>query len=149
MYVKHVRDPVIGYIGLTDVEKNIVDTYPVQRLRGIKQLSVSNFTYPGGDHSRFSHSLGAMHFAGKMAESLKSEEEWQLARLAGLLHDVGHGPFSHSYEAILSDYRDLNHEEMGAKIIEESSLADELSAQGFDPKEVSDFILGSRKKMNT
>ncbi len=74
MFEKYVRDPVFGYIGLTEVEKNIVDTYPVQRLRGIKQLSVVDYTYPGGTHSRFCHSLGTMHLAGRIAESLDQME---------------------------------------------------------------------------
>lgn len=151
MYIKHVRDPVFGYIGLTDVEKSIIDTFPVQRLRGIKQLSVTNITYPGGDHSRFSHALGTMHLAGKMAESLRrgvelSDEEWQLVRLAGLLHDIGHGPFSHSYEEVLSTHKGMTHEDLGAKVLKESSLADAISAQGFDPKELAELIFGEPER---
>ncbi len=151
MYEKYIRDPVFGYVGVTDVEKNIIDSYPVQRLRGIKQLSVTNIAYPGGDHSRFLHVLGTMHLAGKMAENLRGsmkapEEEWQLVRLAGLLHDVGHGPFSHSSEEILSKHLDLNHEDIGEKIVEESSLADVISAQGYDPSEVADLAFGEPER---
>ena len=114
MFIKYVRDPVHGYIGMTDVEKQVMDTLPLQRLRGVKQLSVTYLTYPGADHSRFSHVLGTMHLAGQIAENLRrsvslNDDEWQMVRLAGLLHDVGHGPFSHSYEEILVKYRNLNH----------------------------------------
>lgn len=151
MYVKHVRDPVFGYIGVTEIEKNIIDTFPVQRLRGIKQLSVTNIVYPGGSHSRFSHALGTMHLAGMMAESLSSgidvaDEDWQLIRLAGLLHDIGHGPFSHSYEDILSTHKDMTHEDMGEKVIRESSLSDEISSQGFDPDELAELIFGEPER---
>ncbi|KXA91607.1 hypothetical protein AKJ57_00530 [candidate division MSBL1 archaeon SCGC-AAA259A05] len=151
MYAKYVKDPVHGYIGLTDVEKNIIDTFPVQRLRGIKQLSVTNIAYPGGDHSRFSHALGTMHLAGKIVESLKPEEsisndDWQLVRLGGLLHDIGHGPFSHSYEAILAPHRGLTHEDMGAKVIRKSSLSDKIRSQGFDPNELAELVFGNPKR---
>lgn len=147
MYSKYIRDPVFGYIGITDVEKNIIDTFPVQRLRRIKQLSVSNVAYPGGNHSRFSHAIGTMNLTGKIVESLRrmveiSDEDWQLVRLAGLLHDVGHGPFSHSSESVLSSRLGLSHEDLGEKVIKESSLADEIEKQGFDPDELAELVFG-------
>lgn len=150
MYTKHIRDPVFGYIGITEVEKNIIDSFPVQRLRGIKQLSVSNIAYPGGNHSRFSHALGTMRTAGKIIESLKEkegnlDEYWQLIRLAGLLHDIGHGPFSHSSEWVLSSHLGLTHEELGERVITESTLADKIEAQGYEPKELAELIFGEPK----
>ncbi len=151
MHIKYVRDPVFGYIGMTEVERNIIDTTPVQRLRGIRQLSVTSITYPGADHSRFSHALGTMHFAGQMVESLRrgieiSDEDWQLVRLAGLLHDIGHGPFSHSYEEILAKYCGLNHEQLGRRVIEESELADSLKKNGFEPGEVVKLTFGEPER---
>lgn len=151
MYSKYIRDPVFGYIGITEVEKNIIDTYPVQRLRRIKQLSVSNIAYPGGNHSRFSHAIGTMDLAGRIVEGLRrvveiSDEDWQLVRLAGLLHDVGHGPFSHSSESVLSSRLGLSHEDLGEKVIKESSLADEIEKQGFDPDELAELIFGEPSK---
>lgn len=148
MYTKHIKDPVHGYIGLTDVERDIIDTFPVQRLRGIKQLSVTSIAYPGGDHSRFSHALGTMHLSGKIIESLRPEESlpndnWQLVRLGGLLHDIGHGPFSHSFEAILSPHLGLTHEDMGERIIRKSSLADKIRRHGFDPDELAELVFGN------
>lgn len=147
MTSKYIRDPVFGYIGLTDVERNIIDTFPVQRLKGIKQLSVTSIAYPGGTHSRFSHALGTMHLAGAIAEGLENEveiteEKWQLVRLAGLLHDLGHGPFSHSSEAIFSTKINMNHEDLGEKVIRESSLADRISEQGYDPNKLADLVFG-------
>ncbi len=153
MFVKYIRDPVHGYVGMTDIEKRVIDTWPVQRLRGIKQLSVAYVVYPGADHTRFSHGVGTMHVAGQMAEALKrsveiSDDEWQLIRLAGLLHDIGHGPFSHSYEEILMKYRRLNHERMGEEVVKRSQLADTLKECGFEPGEVAElaFGKGSRRK---
>lgn len=151
MFIKYVRDPIHGYVGMTDVEKRVIDTWSVQRLRGIKQLSVASITYPGGDHTRFSHALGAMHVAGQIADSLRSsieisKDEWQLVRLAGLLHDIGHGPFSHSYEEVLVKYRGLNHEQMGKEVMEKSELADVLKGCGFGPKDITELTFGKETK---
>ncbi|MEM4188425.1 MAG: HD domain-containing protein [Candidatus Hadarchaeum sp.] len=147
MMIKYIRDPIHGYIGITEVERRIIDTWPVQRLRGIKQLSIASLVYPGGEHTRFSHALGAMHVAGQIAESLRksveiSENEWQLVRLASLLHDVGHGPFSHSYEELIVEKCGINHEQMGAKIVKESELADALKECGYGPDEIVKLAFG-------
>lgn len=151
MFIKYVRDPVHGYIGMTDVEKHVIDTLPLQRLREIKQLSVTHITYPGADHSRFSHVLGTMHLAGQIAENLRrsvslNDDELQMVRLAGLLHDVGHGPFSHSYEEILVKYRNLNHEQMGREVLEKSELADVIKTCGFEPTEITELTFGKPKR---
>lgn len=151
MFVKYIRDPIHGYVGMTDVERSIIDTWTVQRLRGIKQLSIASMVYPGGDHARFSHALGAMHVAGQIADGLRrsteiSDDEWQRVRLAGLLHDIGHGPFSHSYEELLIKYRGLNHEQMGKEIVEKSELADALKGCGFEPKEIIELTFGKEAK---
>ena len=151
MFTRYVRDPVQGYIGLTDIEKQVIDTWPVQRLRGIKQLSIASIAYPGGNHTRFDHSLGTMHIAGQMAERLRasvdvSENEWQAIRLAALLHDIGHGPFSHSSEEILHKYKGLNHEQIGKEVVTKSELADVLKSCGFEPKEIIDLTFGKEVK---
>ncbi len=153
-----MRDPIYQYIPFTGLEKDVIDTKVVQRLRRISQTSTTKFVYPGAEHSRFSHSLGVMHLAGKLAESVLFKEEFgdefclteriqsltdrgrssfpelkelsdnllsiakkvQTVRLAGLLHDVGHAPFSHTLEPILEEYLGLNHEEMGIRILNEN-----------------------------
>lgn len=83
-----------------------MDTSVFQRLRRIKQLALASLVYPGAVHTRFEHSLGVMHLAGKIGERLLSDEEVPLVRLAGLLHDLGHGPFSHVSEELLDQFYD-------------------------------------------
>ncbi len=153
MYIKYIRDPIHGYVGITEVERRIIDSRPVQRLRGIKQLSIASIVYPGGEHTRFSHVLGAMHVAGQIAEALKkttdiTSREWQLVRLAALLHDIGHGAFSHSFEEVLTKHRGMNHEKMGEEIMKKSELADDLNSCGFSPEEVIDLAFGKNAKEN-
>jgi HD superfamily phosphohydrolase len=126
-YVAIVKDPVHNYIKLFEHEKCIVDTSPFQRLRRILQLPTSQFVYPSATHTRFSHSLGTMHVAGVFAENLYSDvpegsERGRLiviARLLGLLHDIGHGPFSHTFEDHVLMRFGVNHEVMGGKLIRE------------------------------
>ncbi len=145
--VGEIRDPVHGYIPMTAVEKDLIDSPAVQRLRRLKQLSGAYFTYPGAEHSRFSHSLGVMHLAGKMATRLEqlgllTEEDCQKIRIAGLLHDIGHGPFSHIYEEVLDKYRGMTHEDVGTWLIEQSELKDILANHGYSPTELSKLAVG-------
>src|SRR5918998_2077616 len=89
----------------------LVDSFEVQRLRRIKQLGLALFTYQGAEHSRFAHSLGALHLMTRVLDRLSEryripEEARAAARAAALLHDIGHGPFSHVMEKVL----DFHHE---------------------------------------
>jgi len=98
-----VRCPIHGLISYNALEERVINSRVMQRLRGIRQLAMACLVYPGAVHTRFDHSLGVMHVAGTMAELLGLRgEEWQNIRLAGLLHDVGHGPFSHVSEIPLA-----------------------------------------------
>lgn len=122
----HVRDPLYGYVELSDSERTVLDTKPVQRLRRVRQLGFSALTYPGATHTRFEHSLGVMHLAGKFAESLGMDDDYiSEVRMAGLLHDTGHGPFSHASESILED-EGMGHEAISCQIVDD--LADVLPA---------------------
>lgn len=102
-----IRDPVHNFIRLRGDEVKLVATPMFQRLRGIRQLALASLVYPGALHTRFDHSLGVCHVAGMLSEQLNlSPDEIELVRLAALLHDLGHGPFSHVSEQLLDWYAD-------------------------------------------
>jgi HD superfamily phosphohydrolase len=141
-----IKDPVHGYIELTPTERSIIDTPQFQRLRRLKQLSVAHLTYPGAEHTRFHHSLGVMHIAGEIAQRLEDvdlidEEEHKKIRIAGILHDIGHGPFSHLFEEVLKK-RNLNHEQITTRIIKETEIGDVLGSAGIDSEEMSTLAIG-------
>jgi uncharacterized protein len=144
-----IKDPIHGYIELNKPEIDIVNTPQFQRLRRIRQLSAAHLTYPGAEHTRFHHSLGVLHVAGMIAKRLQNaeiitQEEAQKLRLAGLLHDIGHGPFSHLFEEVLQK-RDLNHEQMSTRIIKESKIADILTEHSLDVDEMSTLAIGQHE----
>lgn len=105
------NDPIHGVMDFNEQQKNLIvkyiDTDIFQRLRRIYQLGVTDYVFPGATHSRFSHSLGACYLAKNLCESLKNDfknqEEINATILSALLHDIGHGPFSHSFEYVLND----------------------------------------------
>lgn len=112
-----IRDPVHGFIYRDPDEREVMDTSVVQRLRRLRQLALASLVYPGAVHTRFEHSLGAFHVAGKLVASLEvSEPEGRLVRMAALLHDIGHGPFSHVTEPILKKYSDP--QKLGSAVVE-------------------------------
>lgn len=104
-----IRDVIHGLIERSPLEVKIINTPVFQRLRRIHQLALANLVYPGAHHTRFEHSLGTMHVAGCIADKLKkdgklSEKDIGNIRIAALLHDIGHGPFSHVSEYLLEKY---------------------------------------------
>ena len=121
--VKIINDPVYGFIRFPEPEIiKIIDHPWFQRLRNIKQMGLAHLVYPGAEHTRFAHSLGACHLMGKALDELKTKnitpdkEECLAARLATLLHDIGHGPFSHSLEHSLVG--GISHETLSRLIME-------------------------------
>jgi HD superfamily phosphohydrolase len=144
-----INDPVHGFIGITDVEAKIINSEPYQRLRRIKQLSGAHYVYPTAEHTRFGHCLGAMYLAGQLGRRLLSqldleESALQEVRLAGLLHDIGHGPFSHVFEEPLIEGRGLNHEDVTEWIIRESEIGDFIEASGISKNRIADLVRGRR-----
>lgn len=102
---KLIVDSIHGDIRLTDEERRVVDTASFQRLRSLKQLGMGQVTYPGATHTRFAHSIGVLGIMARVTEVARSalqldEEQVNSIRLAGLLHDVGHYPYSHLMEVI-------------------------------------------------
>ena len=100
-----IRDPIHGFIALSQKEVDLINTKAFQRLRRIRQLAMAFLVYPGTLHTRFDHSIGVMHIAGRICDRLKvTDEEREQIRLAALLHDIGHGPFSHVSEHLLDKH---------------------------------------------
>ena len=146
-----IKDPVHGYVYITENEKEIIDTYPMQRLRRLRQLAGSEYVYPGANHTRFEHCVGVMYLAGKVTENpnlsrIVSDEEADIIRLSGLLHDVGHGPFSHVFEQLLIRDLEKTHEDITSWIIAESEINDKIAQAGFNPDEVSKLAVGKLHK---
>jgi HD superfamily phosphohydrolase len=129
-----VIDPIYGSVSLTRREKKITETYLLQRLKNIKQLGFISNLYPAANHSRFEHSIGTLYTTWQMFKrfiiNIGAHRHWlrgfeievfdnrsilQALQLSGLLHDIGHGPYSHTFETIFEDFRELkllNHESL-------------------------------------
>ncbi|MHC1635463.1 MAG: HD domain-containing protein [Candidatus Methanospirareceae archaeon] len=113
---KVIRDPIHGYIEVDELAIEIIDTVEMQRLRRIKQLGFSYLVYPGANHTRFEHSLGTYHlmkaFLNKLDREGNRVEEWRELLIAALIHDVGHGPYSHVTEPLIRKYARKGHEDI-------------------------------------
>lgn len=161
MAPRSFRDPVHGFIPVSDAECDLLDTAPFARLRFIRQLALTNLVYHGAEHTRFGHSVGVMHQATETFDSVTSTEGlgWndaelarrrQLLRLASLCHDLGHSPFSHAGEE--GGLMPVDHEEYSAAIIaatdgRASEVRQVIEANadaffGITPEEVADVVLG-------
>ena len=153
---QRVRDPVHNLIVFdTDQQLerllwNVLCSRPFQRLRRIKQLGFSELVYPGATHSRFAHSIGVFQTARELMEIVREragvermEAQEQIALAAALVHDVGHGPFSHAFEAVGKELglRLADHEQMSDQLIRESEIAEILRefGSGF-ANDVADMI---------
>ena len=144
-----IRDPVHGYIYANELECKIIDSPVFQRLRKIRQLASAHLTYPGALHTRFEHCIGSMYLAKRAANHLKSQEiinedmSNELS-IAALLHDIGHGPFSHLFEEVLHE-KGMTHENITDRIIRETEIADILSKFGVNVKKFSNLCVGTSK----
>ena len=152
-----IRDPVHGAIEVTLQEVAVLDAQAFQRLRNIKQLGFGEFSYPGATHNRYLHSLGVFHLSGEVFDAVfrgfkfkRQETRWrwrQALRLAALLHDIGHGPLSHTTEEVMPQRSSLrlppeaggagpdrraDHEDYTIKFILDSDLTQVLKAQFVD-----------------
>src|ERR1700722_3732249 len=113
-----VLDPIHGTIELNPAEVAVLDSAAYQRLRSIKQLGFSEFSFPGATHNRYLHSLGVCYLAGRAFDAIFKDFQFskdsvrkrlrQTVRLAALLHDIGHGPLSHTTEDVMPLLRDLS-----------------------------------------
>ncbi len=146
-----IRDDVHGDIIINDcVAIDIIHTFEFQRLRRIKQFGGCNYPFPSGNHTRFSHCIGVYHVICKIlsqkAFDIISDKDKLLVKLAGLLHDIGHGPFSHSFEYVSSCK--MTHEEYGGLIIKDKRLEINkiLVKNNIDVDEVARLIAEKKKK---
>lgn len=141
--MKKIRDPIHNYIVLDELEIELIDTPIMQRLRRIKQLGMAYLVYPGANHTRFEHSLGVYWLARECCKVLELDKtESQAIYIAGLLHDIGHGPFSHLTEEI-KNYP--SHKSITVDLIKWSVISDVLSKYGLNVSEISKFIEGKGK----
>ncbi len=134
-----------------DLVARLIDTPEFQRLRRVRQLGLAHFAYQAAEHSRFTHSLGAFHLATRTLAKLNStynicEEDQTAVRIAALLHDVGHGPFSHVIEPVL----DFHHEDFTIEAVLSEATGIGKLLHSFSPKlaaNVADIIRGTFKPM--
>ncbi len=120
---KEILDPLYGFIGLSDAGLCILDSIEFQRLRHIKQLGLTYLVFPSAQHTRFEHALGVFYLTEKLLNKLGTPKDRKLrdiVRIGGLLHDIGHPPFSHTTEVLLPESK--NHEDFTAKIILDTEL---------------------------
>jgi uncharacterized protein len=152
MSTKIIRDPLYNYISIDRKRDRwlveLLDTPEVQRLRWIHQLGVSNLTYPGADHNRLAHSLGVVHLTHQALQHLAhiSDDDAQTSHgrapvmVAAMIHDIGHGPFSHLFEPCLG----VDHEEWSrAIILSEETKVNGVLRRNFDhtfPRRVAELI---------
>lgn len=139
---KIIKDPVHGYVEVDPKIQPLLDSPAIQRLRYIRQLGFSFLVYPGASHSRFEHSIGTMHLAGVACQQFGLEPEERLLVLASaLLHDAGHGPFSHASEPLMEMWLGHTHDDING--IVSAQFAPLLEQIGIDPADVCAVIRGS------
>ena len=155
-FTGEITDPIHKYIRFTEVEKKLIDTEAFQRLRKIRQLAGAHLVYPSAQHTRFEHSIGAMHVVGLAAQTLLDKgyiihkEDVESLRISALLHDIGHGPFSHLFEEVLmqnTSKKKINHEIIGKKIIKETVIIDILRQYGYNPDYICKLSFGETQNM--
>lgn len=168
---KVIVDPVHGDIGISEVEQRIIDSPTFQRVRKLQQLGLASLVYPNATHSRFAHSLGVFHIVGRIIDLLVDRdifdvEDKKKMRLAALLHDVGHYPYSHLMEYLDRDpfrhsYLSLDagdgkeavkrypdHETVGKlAVVERQDIAEALTDSGFEPNEIAAIMCGEHEKI--
>ncbi|XP_054464755.1 deoxynucleoside triphosphate triphosphohydrolase SAMHD1-like [Anoplopoma fimbria] len=149
------NDPIHGTVELHPLLVKMIDTPQFQRLRYIKQLGGAYFVYPGASHNRFEHCIGVAHLAGELAKALKTRQpelniddrDVLCVQIAGLCHDLGHGPFSHSFETFIHKARpgrNWKHEEASLTLfdymVDSNNLEEEMRRYGLQLPDDMEFI---------
>ncbi|KAL6043527.1 HD-domain PDEase [Balamuthia mandrillaris] len=150
---KQFNDPIHGHIKLPNYCIEFVDTPQFQRLRDLKQLGTSYYVFPGASHNRFEHCLGVCHLSGALLERTMLQQpelditgrEVKLVRLAGLCHDIGHGPFSHAFEHWAEGHSSgWSHEDMSQKVVKYLIDDNGLDYSAEDIRFINSLITGDR-----
>ncbi|MFW6436480.1 MAG: HD domain-containing protein [Halococcoides sp.] len=140
--MKTIKDSVHDHIDVTGVALDLLDTPPIQRLRHVSQLGTATLVYPSANHTRFEHSLGVYHLADLALDHLGVEgRQADRVRAAALIHDVGHGPFSHNLEGLVRRETGREHDAIGP-LVEETAIGRVLAEHGLDPDAVVDLVAG-------
>ena len=153
---KQIFDPIHGFISTTPLMQQIIDTKEFQRLRDLKQLGAVSFVFPSANHTRFEHSLGVSHLAGIMASSLRekhpgkqiSDRDIELIRIAGLIHDIGHGPYSHLYDHYVRQGGEPEHEERGCIIFKQLVQDHDLELSEEEVEDIIQMVHPSKERMH-
>lgn len=138
--MKFIRDPIHDHIELDELALSLIDTPAIQRLRRIRQLGFSNLVYPGANHTRFEHSLGVYHLTRMLIDQVEERRQKELLA-AALLHDVGHGPFSHATEHLIQRYTKKKHDDVET-ILKKGSVSDVLRDNSISISAVAKHIRG-------
>lgn len=158
MEYKVIHDPLHGSIKLEGVFLDLIEAPELQRLHHIRQLGLAYLVFPGANHTRFSHSLGTYCVASQIASGLNlPQEDQELVNVAALLHDIGHGPFSHTLEYSFYSVYKLGHTDLASLILTEDidiikerdnldtpSIPEILKDNSIDPKKVAELIQGMK-----
>lgn len=142
--MKIIKDPVHGYVEVEEFALALLDSPALQRLRYVRQLGFSYLVYPGANHTRFEHSLGTMFLADVACRRFQlGDEERILVTAAALLHDIGHGPFSHASEPLMELFLNRTHDDIGALVEEQAGSI--LRAWEIDPAELCAVVQGKHR----
>lgn len=138
---KIIKDPVHGYVEVDEEILPLLDSPAVQRLRYVRQLGFSNLVYPGANHTRFEHSVGTMHLAGVACRQFGlPKEDRQLVVVAALLHDIGHGPYSHASEPLIEAWLGRTHDDIAG--IVGAQFGALLEPLGIEPSDLCAVVKG-------
>ncbi|QLG48047.1 HD domain-containing protein [Natrinema halophilum] len=140
--MKIIKDSVHDHIQVDGVARDLLDTPELQRLRNVSQLGTVSLVYPSANHTRFEHSLGVYHLACEALEHLSVEgTRAERVRAAALLHDVGHGPFSHNLESLTHRRTGRYHDDVH-ELLTDGAVGDVLRDNDLEPAAVADLIAG-------
>ena len=140
--MKTIKDSVHDHIEVAGVARDLLDTPAVQRLRHVRQLGTVDLVYPSANHTRFEHSLGVYHLADRALSHLGMEgRRAERVRAAALLHDVGHGPYSHNLEALLHRRTGKFHDDVD-ELLATGEVAAVLEAHDLDPDRIAGLVAG-------